>query len=410
MADKKTALKETRFLCLILLASLAVRLVFSFDNNKALFLDIEVFKNEANLILDSGLSALKMYHAPLYPLFIAGVFGLFGRSLIYVYIVQSLLGTANTFLIYIIGKNAFDKRIGLISAALSLLYWPLQLYSGILLSETLFIFLIMLGVYCSLKALDSGKLVFFAAAGASFALATLTRSISMLLIGVIPVVYLIYRRDKLNVFLRNALAFVISFIIVMSPWTIRNYILFDEFIPVDALGGLNLYVGNNERSNGFYINLTKQDLEEGIRKYTKAGQQNQEVEVNDKTLKEATFTYILQNPGRFIRLTIWRIVLFINLDFRDVDWVLQEYMREHAIFHYAFLRMLVYISDIIFFLLGMFGFGELLKIKKCLILAGFIAYFALLTSLFYIAERYRLPIMPFLSIAAAFKVPKWNTF
>jgi 4-amino-4-deoxy-L-arabinose transferase-like glycosyltransferase len=368
-----------------------------------LFIDIKSYEDDALAILDTGIMSLKAYHAPVYPFFIAAVYAVFGRSYLYVYLVQSVLGTITTFLIYLIaGRLGANKRISLLSAGASLLYWPLQMYSGILLSETVFLFLLTLGVYIFLKALDMQKSLLFAAAGLIFGLSTLTRSINMLLLFILPVVYFLYQRKILI----NSVVYLLSFAAVMTPWAIRNYVKYKEFIPVDTLGGINLYIGNNERSGGFFVSLSEEELKAAVQEYTEKGRQGYDVAVSDKNLKEAAFTYIKAHPFWFARLTFWRASLFLMLDFRDVDWVLLTYMSKHFIFHPAIWKAVIYFSDILFFLLAVAGIASLLKNRKGLLLIGFILYYFGLTSLFYIAERYRLPVMPFLSVSAAFSIDR----
>jgi 4-amino-4-deoxy-L-arabinose transferase-like glycosyltransferase len=401
----KKFMAENFALICILLVSLVIRLMFSVDNAESLFIDIKSYEDDAIAILDTGIMSLKAYHAPVYPFFIAAVYAVFGRSYFYVYLVQCVLGTATTFLIYLIaGRLGAGKRVSLLSAGASLLYWPLQMYSGILLSETVFLFLLTLGVYMFLKALDIQKIPLFAAAGLVFGLSTLTRSINMLLLFILPVVYFFYQRKNIRKILVNSVVYVLAFIAVITPWAARNYIKYKEFIPVDTLGGINLYIGNNERSSGFFVSLSQEELKAAVQKYTEKGRQGLNVEVNDRNLREAAFTYIKSRPLWFIRLTFWRACLFLMLDFRDVDWVLLTYMSKHFIFHHALWKAVIYFSDILFFLLAVAGIASLLKDRRRLVLFGFILYYLGLTSLFYIAERYRLPVIPFLSVSAAFAI------
>ncbi len=396
--------KRNIILAGILALSLAVRVLFSIDNAKVLFLDIEVYERDALTILDKGIWSLSAYHAPVFPLFMAGVYALFGRNLLYIYFAQCLLGTATTYLIYLISKSiGGSEKTALAAAGASLFYWPLQLYSGILLSETVFLFLLTLGVYVFLKALDRQKGWLFAAAGAVFGLSALTRSINMLLIFILPAVMLIYsHRKKILRALANSAVFILIFAAVMSPWAVRNYIKYGEFIPVDTLGGINLYIGNNERSGGFFVTLSDSDLHKAVREYTKDGRLGKVIEVNDKNLKEAAVTYIFEHPFTFVQLTLWRACLFATLDFRNVDWVLLEYISHHFLFHPVFVKPVIYFCNIAFFLAAIAGIPALVKKKRGVLVFGIIVYYLAVTSVFYIAQRYRLPVMPFMSVAAGF--------
>ena len=247
-------------------------------------------------ILDTGIMSFKVYHAP-YTHFHSCRLCCFREKLFLCPSCSVSLGTATTFLIYLIaGRLGAGKRVSLLSAGASLLYWPLQMYSGILLSETVFLFLLTLGVYLFLKSLDMQKILLFAAAGLVFGLSTLTRSINMLLLFILPVVYFLYQRKNIRRILVNSVVYVLAFIAVITPWAARNYIKYKEFIPVDTLGGINLYIGNNERSSGFFVSLSQEELKAAVQKYTEKGRQGLNVEVNDRNLREAAFTYIKSVP------------------------------------------------------------------------------------------------------------------
>ena len=47
-------------------------------------------------------------------------------------------------------------------------------------------------------------------------------------------------------------AFLIGVALVLTPWTIRNYRCYGEFIPTTSNGGINLYIANNPHSTGGY--------------------------------------------------------------------------------------------------------------------------------------------------------------
>ena len=90
--------------------------------------------------------------------------------------------------------------------------------------------------------------------GILIALAALTRSEALLL----PVVFLlwialspgrwhIFRRLKLGLVL-----FVLSMVLVLTPWTVHNYLDQKQFVPGDTVGGLNLLIGNHPGANGSF--------------------------------------------------------------------------------------------------------------------------------------------------------------
>jgi len=402
----KTNIARDRALYIILAVSFLLRIIFSVDNLKALFVDISSYEAYALEIIRSGVFSVSAYHPPAYPFFIAGIYSIAGQSFLNVYIVQAFMGVCITYLIYLIACKVFNKHAGLYAAGISLFYWSLTLYSGILLSEILFIFLLLWGVFFLLKGLDSGKAGYFAVCAAFLGLSALTRSINLLLLFVIPAVCIFisvagskFRWDcgLMRIGIKKVIVcisvYMAVFCLVLSPWTIRNYIKYKAFIPVDTLGGVNLYIGNNPKAMGFFVDISNDPLDN-------MGENDYE---SDKILKAAAIKYIISHPVRFIFLTIWRAILFIVIDFFCLDWVVLIYMKEHFLFGKCYILWIIFmmLCSITFYVCGLKGIRNLLKSWKGLILLGFILYYFLLTSLFYIQSRYKLPVMPFLAVAAA---------
>jgi hypothetical protein len=61
--------------------------------------------------------------------------------------------------------------------------------------------------------------------------------------------------DRLRLFLTRTTMFALGLTLVLTPWTIRNYQVFDAFVPICTSGGLVFYSANNPQSNGLYSNL-----------------------------------------------------------------------------------------------------------------------------------------------------------
>ena len=77
-------------------------------------------------------------------------------------------------------------------------------------------------------------------AGALFGLATLTRE-TVLYFLPFAALWLAWRRAG---GVRRAAAFLVASLAVVVPWTVRNYLAFDAFVPVSTSGALNLWQGN----------------------------------------------------------------------------------------------------------------------------------------------------------------------
>ncbi|MBN1913114.1 MAG: glycosyltransferase family 39 protein, partial [Candidatus Omnitrophica bacterium] len=92
------------------------------------------------------------WRVPLYPIFLASIYSVFGHNYTAVRIVQCLLGAFLCVLIYLIAKEIFSSRVALIASLTLCFYKPYILYSyfggpGFLFSENLFTFLLAVFVY-----------------------------------------------------------------------------------------------------------------------------------------------------------------------------------------------------------------------------------------------------------------------
>lgn len=479
-------IRNQKFIVSLLVISFVLRVLFSIGNNCALFIDVKSYEDFAVRILNEGVFSVSTYHPPAYIFFIAAIYKIFGYSYLYVYMAQSILGVVNTLLIYLIARNIFGERIGKISAASSLLYWPLTLYSGLLLSEIVFIFFLLASIYVFIKGVDSNKPGYFAICGVLAALSALTRSINLLWLILLPLIYVYFYRKNMKPCFKNILLFVVMFGVTLSPWVIRNYIMYHELIPVDSLGGVNLYIGNNEKANGFFVQIDDAEIQK----------RHLSIPEYDQEMKSSAVNYIVSHPLKFLSLTVWRAFVFTIFDFVEVDWTITTYMNQHFLFQnnvwnlqiinlclllagivmvvllvlfrktmkrkhymiflyfsgvillyymlYGFRKFiwnvlpgildffqvgaeakrliiqtgapmngwytLIYFSNILFFMLALWSLPKLLKNRKGIILLTMIVYYFGLTSVFYIQSRYRLPIMPFMSVSIAISVERIHSF
>jgi 4-amino-4-deoxy-L-arabinose transferase-like glycosyltransferase len=183
------------------------------------------------------------YVGPGYSLFLAAHYSVFGFNLDVVRLTQILLGAISCVLLMLTAQILFNRKIGFISGILLALY-PLDFYqSGLVISEQLFSFLFMLFVYINIKVfsnLKKGKITntlllsaFFC--GIVLGLSALVRPNAL----IIPVALLLIILFSPNELRKNLLIIIgvimVGFFISIMPWIIRNYILFDKFIPISGI-------------------------------------------------------------------------------------------------------------------------------------------------------------------------------
>lgn len=170
---------------------------------------------------------------PGYPLLLGGVYEVFGRDLTAARAVNAGLGAVAVLLLYLLVARVWDRRRALWAAGIAAVLPSLALLGGGLLSENLFVPLV-LGV-ALLVALqrERGGLALAGAAGALLGLATLTRSTGLVLL--LPVLVGLWRGSRAA----PAVA-VAALLVVLTPWTIRNADEFGRFLPLGTQGGYTL--------------------------------------------------------------------------------------------------------------------------------------------------------------------------
>jgi 4-amino-4-deoxy-L-arabinose transferase-like glycosyltransferase len=205
----------------------------------------------------SPFSNYPIFHPPLYPYFLAAVNAVFG-SLLAIKLIQALISSLLIPAMFRIALKTSGPRASILSAAFAAFYPELIWYAAHFWCETLFLTLVWWAVERLIAADELNARGPAIAAGVLFGLAVLTRETVLYLLP-LGALWLARREPR-----RPALAatVVLAAFAVVAPWTLRNWIQFDSFIPVSTGGGLNLYQGNaplsrNEVYGEYYANEGK---------------------------------------------------------------------------------------------------------------------------------------------------------
>lgn len=187
-----------------------------------------------------------IFHPPLYPYFLAAMDAAFG-SLLAIKLAQALIGSLLIPAVFRIALRVFGPRAAVFAGLFAAFYPELIWYSAHFWCETLFLALLWWALERVVVADETSSRRTAALAGILFGLAVLTRETVLYLLP-FAAMWLAVSKPR-N---RKALALTLlagAFAVVL-PWTVRNWIQFNAFIPVSTGGGLNLYQGNAELSRG----------------------------------------------------------------------------------------------------------------------------------------------------------------
>jgi hypothetical protein len=198
-----------------------------------------------------------MHREPVYPLFLAIIYSLFGASNFFsVYVVQAALSAFMTLLIFKLSYIVFqNKKAAFISMLWAGFYFIYLRYSGELLRETMIFYLILLLFYLFTKYAKSAdfnlKKIILVAIVYTLLIHTDGRYIFY---G--PFLFIIFYKSfpPFIISLKKYVIFTAFVLLFTIPWTVRNYVRYGEVIVISELT-LNITGDNlNPRNEHFDFN------------------------------------------------------------------------------------------------------------------------------------------------------------
>jgi 4-amino-4-deoxy-L-arabinose transferase-like glycosyltransferase len=193
---------------------------------------------------DGPLTALR---PPLYPLMLAGIYRLSGVNYQVGLAVQAVLGAGIVLASYAVAKQVHGPIVARITALIAATY-PLLIYAGgSLLSEPLFVLLVLVIVLVAFRQLARPEMGNWAALGCLLGLAWLARPNGAFLIPFLLAWLIIAGSGEWRRRIGSALVALLITVAVAMPWIMRNYLQFGRFIPVYSLSGTALLGAYNEQ-------------------------------------------------------------------------------------------------------------------------------------------------------------------
>ncbi len=173
-----------------------------------------------------------MGREPLYSLLLAAMFVVTGPSLVAVFLLQVVLLGLTGLLVFLIGREITGShRFGVIVGAATSAFPTLANYTALVLREMFFTFLVAAALYLTLRALRTARGWVFCGAGVAWGLAVLCRAVVLplpiLLVGYAVVFVARGGRGRLRA-LRQGAVMLVTIAVVLSPWSVRNFIVFGQ--------------------------------------------------------------------------------------------------------------------------------------------------------------------------------------
>jgi len=234
-------------LFLILFSFFLIRLIYCyfFGWNKIPSIgDANTYNGYALAILNesdwlTNPSFIGEYRPPGYPVFLAFIYFIFGAEQLFaVYFFQSIISTLSVYYIFKLSSSMFGERTSLLAlfwGGVSFLYlW----YNGMILRETIVIFLMILSFYHLWVFFENKKMVHclknkdLLAFAVSFTFLLHTDARYLFYIPFLAILFVIYSNFWKGV--KDYSWVLAMLILLLVPWTIRNYIAYDGFVLINT--------------------------------------------------------------------------------------------------------------------------------------------------------------------------------
>jgi 4-amino-4-deoxy-L-arabinose transferase-like glycosyltransferase len=180
---------------------------------------------------------------PVYPFCLAVLLTLSGGGLWIVAIVQGLLNSLGAVLVFKIGERLFNQRTGFIAGICFGLDPSALVHTFSLLTESLFTFLFLVANFFLVKYFRDASFKSLAFSAILLGFATLCRPVSLYYFVVIIIILFFVTAQTLANRAKNVALYVLIFALPLSPWLIRNQLIFGT-ANLTSIQGNNLLLMN----------------------------------------------------------------------------------------------------------------------------------------------------------------------
>lgn len=397
---------KKRYLILIIVLTLLVRLLYVlYFPQLAIRGDTKGYDEIAIGLIEQGEFVgwelgWGVIRPPGYPLFLAGVYLLSGQNYLAVRLWHCLFGTLTALFVYLICIRLFKKEfIPLLATALVGLHPALIGYVGLLYTETMFTFFLVVFVYFLQRGIFGGKYFHFSLSGFFLGLVALTSSRIMYF----PFLFLIlcwFLPQNKKLLIKRWLVMTIFMLLTIAPWTIRNYIVSGKFILLEDYHRAALWFATNPYD---IHEWNKEPIKQLIEGKTFVEAEQIMHEEGKRYLKEHPFIYLKNSFKRFFRLWIsGHSNIFSGL---EKSFLYAWQVKDFKLFAIKFLFLATNLFLLAIGFWGIFLMGKA-RFTDFLVVFSPIIYSTLLHSFTVAAPRLSVPILPFVLIFSAASIER----
>lgn len=420
-------LKDRLFLPLIILLALVVRVIFVLQWQDTPYghvplLDAKAYDDWAMIIADGHLWRERaFYQSPLYPYLLGLLYKIVGHNLMMAGLMNALMGAATVGILAAITRTLFGTIAAMTTAALATLYLPFIFYTAPVMKEPLGLMLLAAHLFYALQLQRTCRARDALGAGITLGLAILVRGNMLLLVPILPVALIYAYHIKAA---RAASLFLVAVLVTIAPATLHNAVVAHDFVPISYADGFNLYIGHSPTANGtnaYPPEVSTDPLQEELA-VTYVANHAVGTALPPSQIsaywRDRAFIFMLENPLIEMDLLFTKLVAFWNnhqpFDNYDPDFIAKNFgtMIAHPLFEFWIVAVLACFASLVLLccprptsLSEKLIKDGIASPRDTTLIIAYCGVTMLSVVLFYVTDRYRLPIVIFLLPLAGAATP-----
>ena len=334
------------------------------------------------------------WQPPLYPYFLGSIKLAFPESFYYAARwAQALIGSLTCVLLYWVGQRLFGRGVAFCGGLMAAAYGPLIYFDARLLPTGLATLLTLVSLLLLMRAGERPTRYVALVAGFALGLASLSAAILASLIPGVAI-WLFYRSRK------TVAPFVLGAVLAIAPATLRNYAIGGDIVPISYNGGVNFYLGNNAhpeqtlalRPGWEWEELVAWPLREGITRPS----------AKSRFFYRQALEYMQDAPLDYMGLLAAKTAQFwrgheIERNQEMYYWRTYSSVLAGTLWQWGVAFPFGLISP-----LALLGLMVHIRRQGLTLPVLFVLGYSLAVISFFVAARYRLPIVPLLVLFAAY--------
>ncbi len=298
---------------------------------------------------DWGYYGPSSVQSPPFPFLLASMYKVFGTetppdgslhganaAYLAIMLLNALAGAALVWLTYLMARTLGSTALAGLIAAAAVAIWPSQIYSARAVQAiSLITCSVAAMVILFYRALRTGRLGPAVGYSIIAAVATLTEPVLLPAFTISVLLVLAWRDVPKSTRQRFAFVIAMTAFIIIGPWTLRNRIVHEKWVPIKDTFWVNMWKGNNEFATGSdrlalsdsvktkardMLSKGIDDVPDGDHQYDmldlsqQSRLHNQPEVIRETVFKEYATDWISHNPGRYFRLCGIRFAKTLTID------------------------------------------------------------------------------------------------